>query len=279
MNIRRPAVAGAFYPANPKLLHGMVKGYIDDAPVEPAPDRVAAIITPHAGYIYSGATAGFAYKRVIGMKPARVILLGCSHHHSIEHASVYTSGSFETPLGNLPIGEAFAQELARATASYSIISHLDEHCLEVQLPFLQVALGEVPIVPVLFGVPARPWHVDVGRKIAALAEDSSLVIASTDLSHFLTEEKANAIDKRTLKVVLARGIDALLGGLRNETYAMCGEAAVVVAMSYALERGATEWSLLDYRTSAAVSGDYNRVVGYGAISMERSKPAGGPPES
>jgi len=280
MNIRKAAVAGSFYPPIADALRAMVQGFIDDASVEPAPERVAAIVAPHAGFIYSGATAGFAYKRVVGMNPKRVIVLAGSHRYRVERASVYTPGAFETPLGILSVDEPFATEFAKVAGSDSIEPHFDEHSLEVQLPFLQVALGEVPIVPVLFGGPARPWHAEIGGKLAAMVDDGDLVIASTDLSHFMTEEEANEIDKRTLDAVLARNVPGVIGGLRTKQYAMCGEAAVVAAMGYALKRGVGDsqvggvtppaWSLLDYRTSAAVSGDYNRVVGYGAISMERT---------
>lgn len=269
MDIRSAAVAGTFYPGDPKTLEAMVQEFMDKAPVKPAPDRVAAIVAPHAGYVYSGPTAGFAYKHICGMKPKRVIVLGGSHRYRLEKASVWISGAFETPLGHFPIDEAFAQAFAEETGSDSVDPHFGEHGLEVQLPFIQAALGIIPIVPVLFGGRARDWHVAMGRKLAELAGDSSLVIASTDLSHFMTEDEANAIDKRTLDALVKLDTAALIAGLQTGKYAMCGESAVLAAIGYALEQGATDGVLLDYRTSAAASGDYGRVVGYGAVSMER----------
>jgi hypothetical protein len=247
----------------------MVAGYMDDSRVEPAPERVAAIVAPHAGYIYSGPTAGYVYARIRGKKPKRVILVGCSHRYPIRRASVYEKGAFETPLATFPVDEAFASTLAQELDSRSDDPHLLEHSLEVQLPFLHVSVGEVPIVPILFGAHAEAWHVDVGERLAAMVDSSDLVIASTDLSHYLSEEEANRIDKHTIETVLTKDTATLGDGLRRGTCSMCGGAAVKMAMGFASACGATQWSLLDYRTSGAVSRDYDRVVGYGAISMER----------
>lgn len=270
MNVRKPAFAGLFYPASAQELQQTVADYIHDSGVRPAPERVVAIVSPHAGYIYSGPTAGFVYARVTGKKPTRVILVGCSHRCTIDRASVFDHGAFETPVGTFPVDEAFARALAeKLDAGSTSRPHDSEHCLEVQLPFLHAALGSVPIVPVLFGGPASPWHAEAGRAIAALADENDLVVASTDLSHYMTDEDAHRTDKRTIDAVLTHDIATVIEGLDIDAYAMCGESAVVAAMAYALARGAHAWTLLDYRTSAGASGDYDRVVGYAGISMER----------
>lgn len=268
--IRRPAVAGQFYPGEPEDLRDTVDAYLDAAKVEPAADRVVTIVSPHAGYIYSGPTAAHAFARVRGKKPSRVVLLGCSHRYAIDTASVFTSGEFGTPIGAFPIDEAFARDLAIATDSVSIEPHLPEHSLEVQLPFLARAIGLVPIVPVLFGSPAGPWHAKVGEALARMLDASDLVVASTDLSHYLNEAGANDIDRRSIDAVLTQDWRTYAQGIRDRSCAMCGAAAVTAAMACASALKAKEWQLLDYRTSAAASGDYNRVVGYAAISMERA---------
>ncbi len=265
---RKPAVAGQFYPNEPGKLRAMVEGFIEESGVAPAPDSVAAIIAPHAGFIYSGPTAGFAYARIRGKRPRRVILAGCSHREYISTASVFTRGAFLSPLGAFPIDEAFAEALARETQSESESAHLYEHALEVQLPFLAAALGEVPIVPVLLGSMIGEWHARLGRALAKMSDPSDLLIASTDLSHYLREPDANSMDQRTLEAVLAQKWDDFAHGIQHNEYSMCGAAAVSVAMAYAQSMGANAWNLLDYRTSGRVSGDYERVVGYAAISME-----------
>jgi len=266
--VRKPAVAGQFYPSQPDRLRSMVEEFVDGSGVEPAPDKVAALVVPHAGYVYSGQTAGYAYARVRGKSPKRVIVAGCSHREYISTASVWTSGAFQTPLGSFPIDEAFAQALAEETGSDSTNPHSLEHALEVQLPFLAAVFGEVPIVPVLFGASSTEWHAGIGRALAKLTEDDDLLVASTDLSHYLCEEEANIIDKRTIEAVLAGDWQQFSRGIAAGDYSMCGATAVATAMTYAQARDATSWQLLDYRTSAGASRDYDRVVGYAAISME-----------
>lgn len=267
---RRAAVAGQFYPASPDALEAAVDEYVNAADVEPAPDRVSAIIAPHAGYPYSGPTAGYAYARVSGKKPRRVILIGNSHRYRLDTASIVTAGAFETILGDLQVDAAFATELGMALDSASAEPHVLEHALEVHLPFIRHVLGDVAIVPVLFGANAGAWHAKAGETLAAMAEPDDLVIVSTDLSHYHSQTDANALDHRSLDLLLARDLDAYCAGVANGTCLMCGSSAVVAAMAYAVARGAEEWKLLDYRTSAEASGDYDTVVGYAAVSMERA---------
>ncbi|NIA13099.1 MAG: AmmeMemoRadiSam system protein B [Nitrospiraceae bacterium] len=274
MKARQPAVAHRFYSGDPDTLRRDVEQYMDQADVEPAPDVVAAVVAPHAGFVYSGPTAGFAYGRVRGGAPGRVIVLGASHRYAVESASVYDSGAFDTPLGSFPIDEPFAQELAKATGSATVAPHETEHSIEVQLPFLAVAVGNVPIVPVLFGSPARRWHAEVGRNLAEMVDEGDLVVASTDLSHYLPQEGAEELDKRTVAAVLAQDVGVLLRGLDKGSCSMCGAPAVVAAMAYSQARGAGSWRLLDYRTSASTSGDYGQVVGYAAIAMEHAEDEG-----
>jgi hypothetical protein len=269
-NLRKPAVAGQFYPDEPETLRCVTRQYIEDAKVEPAPENVTAIVSPHAGYVYSGPTAGHAFARILGKRPGRVVLLGCSHRFHIGTASVCTSGSFETPVGIFPIDEPFAERLARMTQSTSAEPHWLEHSLEVQLPFLASAVGVVPIVPVLFGGPVSDWHAEIGKQLAAMLDPEDLVIASTDLSHYLSEQEANAIDTRSIETVLSKDWNAFADSIENQTCSMCGASAVTAAMACALARESDAWQVLDYRTSGAASGDFSRVVGYAALSMERA---------
>lgn len=267
--MRRTAmVAGQFYPASPETLAELVESLMETSGVEPAPDRVRALLVPHAGYVYSGRTAACAYKRIKGKQPGRVILLGCSHRYPISRASVFTSGAFECPLGEFPIDESFAAELSEKAGASSIEPHAAEHSLEVQLPFLHAVCGGfVPLVPVLFGSHSS-WHAELGRELASMAAEDDLVVASTDLSHYLPHEQAMEIDKRTVDAILSTDYDEVGRGIDEQRYSMCGATAVICAMAYAIAAAATQWELLDYRTSAEASGDYDRVVGYAAVSME-----------
>ncbi len=267
--VRKPTVAGQFYPADPARLRSAVEEYMDSSGVTPALDQVVALIAPHAGYIYSGPTAGYAYARVKGKTPSRVILMGSSHRYRIDGACVFGAGTFETPLGPFPIDEALAKKIVGEEVSLSNEPHWNEHSLEVHLPFMHVAMGEAPIVPILFGGPPSGWHDDFGAKLATVAEEGDLVIASTDLSHYLSDDRAKEIDRATTDAVVAGDCKRFAEGIAQNEFSMCGAAAVAVAMAFARERSASERTLLDLRTSAAVAGDYNRVVGYAAITMER----------
>jgi AmmeMemoRadiSam system protein B len=265
---RSATVAGQFYPSSPKMLAEMVDGFMSGSNVEPAPDKVRALVVPHAGYVYSGATAGFAYQRIKGKRPGCVILLGCSHRYAIARASVFTEGVFESPSGDFPIASDIALSLAEKTGSESPEPHILEHALEVQLPFLHAACGgPVPVVPVLLGSHSW-WHAELGRELANMVTQDDLVIASTDLSHYLRQEKANEIDQRTIDGILSKDIDEVGRGIDEQRYSMCGATAVICAMAYASAVGAEAWKLLDYRTSGDASQDYSQVVGYAAISME-----------
>ncbi|MFO7973712.1 MAG: AmmeMemoRadiSam system protein B [Candidatus Hydrogenedentota bacterium] len=268
MMTRSAVVAGQFYPASPKTLAETVRGYMDDSGVEPAPDKVRALVVPHAGYVYSGPTAGFAYQRIKGKRPDRVILLGCSHRYPISRASVFKEGVFESPLGDFPIDSEVAGSLTEKTDSQSVEPHILEHALEVQLPFLHAACGgPVSLVPVLFGSHSS-WHAELGRELANMVTEDDLVIASTDLSHYLSQEEANEIDQRTINAILSKDIDDIGRGIDERRYSMCGATAVICAMAFASAIGANAWQLLDYRTSGDMSKEYRQVVGYAAISME-----------
>lgn len=267
--VRRPAVAGQFYTDNPEELRSQVMRFIEDSKVEPAPERVAAIVVPHAGYRYSGHTAGYAYARVMGKKVKRVVLLGCSHHFRIDKASIFDHGVFDTPLGPFPIDEDFAKVLSQETGATSLTPHEPEHSLEVQFPFLAVAIGHAPVVPVLFGSMASDWHARWGERLASLMDDSDLLVVSTDLSHYHSETEANTLDNHSLDVLLQKDWKTFAESVRTGQSSMCGATAVAVGMAQACAKGATDWKVLDYRTSAFASRDRHRVVGYAAVSMEK----------
>lgn len=269
MLTRQPAVAGRFYPDAPEVLESTLAALLRGASAtHPAPRHVASILVPHAGYPYSGPVAAHAFARISGKRPGRVVLLGRSHHYAFPGASIAAEGAFATPLGLLPIDESFASTLAKMTQLAPAHMHTPEHALEVELPFLQAVLGEVPIVPVLFGEDPAPWHEAFGRELASLLDHDDLVLISTDLSHYLSNEEAHQQDRRSLGGLLAKDCRAFEEGSLTGAYSLCGATAVVAGMACALARGATEWRLLDYRTSGDVCGDTRRVVGYAAVSFE-----------
>lgn len=268
MSIRTAQVAGQFYPGRPEALQAVINQYLAAATVEAAPERVCALVAPHAGYIYSGPTAACAYARVRGGAPRRVVLLGVSHRHYFPGLSLCDEDYYETPLGRVPLDTAFAERLRAEFTCVGVNAHDLEHTLETQLPFIQQVLGRVPIVPVLLGTRPSKAHIHFGEHLATLLDRQDLLIASTDMSHFHPEATARQLDSHSIDRVLSGDLPVLISELCEEQCSMCGGSAVAAVLAYANAKGATRRLLLHQATSAAESGDYSRVVGYAAFSFE-----------
>lgn len=265
---RYPAVSGQFYPRESASLLAQVSLYIEQSNVSPSPDKVLAIVAPHAGYMYSGPTAGCAFARIREHKIKRVFLVGRSHRYLFDGLALCEYDSFLTPVGEFPVDFSIYEVLGEHLPCVINNSHLYEHCLEVMLPFLYVSVGIVPIVPILFGKEPEMEHYEYGNILASLASDGDLFIASTDLSHYLPEVQANKIDNNTIQAVKDKDPDKLIEGIKNESCSMCGAPAVIAAMGFAAAFGDYDVHVLDYSTSAKASGDYSSVVGYASISFE-----------
>jgi AmmeMemoRadiSam system protein B len=264
--VRRPAVAGMFYPGDEKALAKSVKEYIAQADLSGLvdSDRVRAIIAPHAGYIYSGPTAGYAYRALEAGRPAAratVYLMGPAHRTWFTGIS---TGDFNlaTPLGVAPTDRSKVEELWALSERYRPLpeAHRDEHSLEVQIPFIQETVSDFALVPLLFGeVEPGP----VGRDLAGRLqnEPESRIVVSSDLSHFHDYQTAQRLDHDFIADVLAGDQAAVL----DQRQGACGRAPIVALMEVAAELGWTA-HLLDYRNSGDTAGDRRRVVGYAAIA-------------
>lgn len=259
--IRSTAVAGMFYPDIPNVLWKAVTEYLDQAN-PPALSHVRAVIAPHAGYVYSGPVAAFAYKALLNRAtpPKRIYMMGPSHRVWFAGVALADYGAFDTPLGPHPLDGEKIRALVDAGAPFAAfnVAHAQEHSLEVQFPFLHIAFPDVPVVPLLFG------DVDplvVGRKLDQFLEPDDVIVVSSDLSHFHDNRTAHALDHQFL--------DAVLSGDQREAARgeACGQAPTLALMLLADEYG---WQphLLDYRTSGDVTGDTRRVVGYASVGYE-----------
>lgn len=275
MTVRQPAVAGRFYPAAPEELHQAVEHLLTSPISDPTSERIKVVVAPHAGYPYSGPTAGIAFSQIAGRAPRRVVLLGPSHHFRFQGISTYRGSSWSTPLGVAPVDDDFTESLVAQFGAACPEAHAPEHALEVELPFLQQALAPgFAIVPILTGDQPGPFYQRLAEYLVESLEPDDLIVASTDLSHFLSEASANLIDNHSLRTLVAGEPESLRAGLADQSCAMCGGTAVYTALLAANELGATQRQLWDYRTSAAATGDFERVVGYGAVTLKQGEVAG-----
>ncbi len=260
--IRPPAVAGTFYPDRPDALRSAIaKSFEDAVPPTPNARSPRAIVVPPAGYVYSGPVAAGAWARVRPLRGQlrRVLLLGPSHHVGFRGLRRSSAAAWRTPLGDVPLDPdagAFLDGLPWVEVDDR--AHAPEHCLEVQLPFLQTVLDEVTIVPLLVG-DTRPEQVAAVIETFA-ADPATLVVVSTDLSHYLRYDTATAVDARTAGAVLTRRPeDVTLEGA-------CGARPLRGLLHAAREEG---WTVeqIDLRNSGDTAGDRARVVGYGAFAV------------
>jgi AmmeMemoRadiSam system protein B len=262
LRVRPPAVAGAFYPGHARVLAGTIDELLTRADVRPdAGSSLRALIVPHAGYVYSGPIAASAYGRVDPVGVRRVLLLGPSHRTPLRGLAVSSVDAFVTPLGPVAVDSELRRELLDAgLATVDDAAHQLEHSLEVQLPFLQTVLPDVPVLPVAVGVaPAA----EVARAIDAVWDEGTLVVVSSDLSHYEPYELAQAHDARTAGSIARFDADAV--GDRDA----CGCFAVRGVLVAARARN-LHVRLLDLRNSGDTAGDRDRVVGYGAFALQEA---------
>ncbi|MDL9998894.1 AmmeMemoRadiSam system protein B [Variovorax sp. J22P240] len=263
--VRHAAVDGLFYPAAPDALREEVANCLDGVVVEdPARRRPKLIISPHAGYEYCGAVAAHAYALLARRREPvvrRVVLFGPAHREWVSGLAAPDAQSFETPLGRVPVDLAALASLGDLPQVVrSDRAHEREHSLEVQLPFLQSVLGHFTLVPLVVGNASVEAVAQVLERLWGGPE--TLIVISSDLSHYLPYEKARAIDRATVQRIL--GFDAGLS-----PHEACGSAAINGALRAARHHGLAP-RLLDLRNSGDTAGDRDRVVGYGAIAFEET---------
>lgn len=260
LTVRRPAVAGQFYPGSSGSLRRKIEGFLNEATLPDDLGEPRGVIAPHAGYVYSGTTAGYAFKALkqLPSKQWTVFLLGPAHRAPTTGVALGNFSAFRTPLGEVPVAVERVAEMLKRSSLYARAphAHAPEHCLEVEVPFLQMTLSDFQLVPMLFGeVDPHEVAADLADRIGA----DDLIVVSSDLSHFYSYNKAQQLDHDLLDALLKGNERGVMGG------EACGRAPVTVLMEIAEQKG---WKphLLDYRNSGDTAGDKSRVVGYGAVA-------------
>jgi MEMO1 family protein len=268
--LRPEAVAGSWYPGRPESLAKEVDQYLSAVPDEPSSERVFGLVVPHAGLVYSGPVAAWAYRAVQGADFDVVVLVGPSHRVGFDGVALYPKGGFSTPLGPMAI-DADVADAIRAAASVvhdDVTVHAPEHSLEMQLPFLRRVLPSTPIVPLLMGYQSADTVDSLAAGLAsALAGHRALLVASSDLSHYLDARTASIVDREVLECVDRFDADGLLDALRIRPDHACGGGPIVAVMRAARALGARAGRVLRYGDSGDVSGNKKAVVGYMAAAF------------
>lgn len=280
--IRQPAVAGAFYPADPKELAKTVDELLSRAQLPALKEPLLALVSPHAGYMYSGSVAACAYALLKGRKVERVVVISPSHIDSFDFSAVYDGDAYATPLGNVPVDKALAARLPGKSPlvkisgrGHGVSGGQGEHALEVQLPFLQRALGPFKLVPIVMGDQSYEVSRALGLALAtAIQGPDTLIVASSDLSHFHSYDEAVKLDRKTLKAIEEWDYLSMSRNFQQRIWEACGGGPIVAAMIAAERLGANQAKVLKYANSGDVTGERSRVVGYGAVALVRSAKPG-----
>jgi AmmeMemoRadiSam system protein B len=270
--IRPPAVAGTFYPREPRELLARVKQFLADGLDENSKGSAAtsalACLVPHAGYVFSGGVAGSVYARI--QIPKRVIILGPRHRPGGANFAINCEGEWETSLGRAKIDSELARALMAACPLLveDSVAHKREHSLEVQLPFLQALSKDFQFVPIAIGTMKFDELAELGHALSRVISNSAnpvLLVASSDLNHYESEEITHLKDHQAIDQMLALNPRGLHEIVRREKISMCGCGPAVATLTAALDLGAIRAELIRYATSADVLGDRDEVVGYAGM--------------
>lgn len=266
---RKPAVAGGFYPGDPEELKSEINLLFDVAGEKKNYEHIYGIIAPHAGYIYSGKTAAAAYKQLIGRSYENVAVVSPSHYEFFAGSSIYSGDEYETPLGKIPVNKELSEKIISASESVSfgerghaVDSFKREHALEVHLPFLQIALKNFQLIPIVIGNQSDFFVYDLAKGLTEIINEKTLIVASTDLSHFYSKEEAKRLDDIFESRVRNFDYENLQSDLENEKTFACGGGGAVALLKAAAEKGIRNIDIIARSDSGDVNGDFSKVVGY-----------------
>jgi len=262
--VREPKVNGMFYPSDAGELKSMINSFLDEVEIETNYENIAGIVSPHAGYVYSGKTASAAYKTIVGHSYENVIVISPSHREYFPGLSIYSGDAYKTPLGDISINSELRNRMI--SDSKLIFSgkegHGSEHALEVQLPFLQIVLPEFSLIPIVMGDQSSLFVDELAEVLLKNIDDKTLVVASSDLSHFYTKTEANKFDDRVANHINKFNYMELQNDLESRRCYACGGGGIVALMKALKEKGVKKTKVLMRTDSGDITGDDNEVVGY-----------------
>ena len=260
--------AGSFYPGSSEECSHLIHTYSDSLKISTCSNKPVAIVAPHAGYIYSGKVAAHAFKSIQDFSYKRALILGPSHRYHFNGVSLLSEDSYETPLGEVEIDQECVKILTQESSMFSndFNAHSNEHAVEVELPFLKTIFPTLPIVPIIIGQFNPSVISELANAIIRHCErEDTLLIVSTDFSHYYQAEVAEKMDKKAIDLLLKQDSLNLINESKKETIQLCGLGAMLTVLEVLKTWRCETVDPLSYSHSGDQSGDYDRVVGYGAL--------------
>lgn len=277
-SIRPSPIAGSWYSSDPEKLKAEINTYLNSAKIPDIRGRLIGLIAPHAGYFYSGSTAGYAYQTVQDRHYDLCVVVSPLHDYLPDPLLTSAHTAYSTPFGSINMAHNLLEKFNNQMVNNSLIpahaiANDREHSLEIQLPFLQTALsGEFKLLPLMVRTSDKKYLQRTGEVLAeVLAGKNVLLVASTDLSHFYNETTAHKLDSVMLNHMTDFSPDGVLQAEENQEGFACGSGAVALVLWTAQKLGANRVTLLHHATSAEASGDTSSVVGYGALAITREE--------
>ncbi len=279
--IREPVVSGMFYPDHPVKLQKDIESYLEDAIIPDLDGDIMGLVSPHAGYVYSGPVAAYGFKMIAKRQYDTVVIIAPSHRVYFEGVALWDRGSFKTPLGTIDIDEETGREVLNigGVIEANMGPHREEHSLEVQLPFLQSVLSDFKIIPLIMGNQAVSTCKKLAQSLFDAIQKSGkkfLMVGSTDLSHYYPYVEAKKLDAIIVRHLDAFDIPGMIKDIGNDKTEACGAGPMIATMMLCEKLGAGRGIALKYANSGDVSGDKSGVVGYvsAVFYQERSRDMG-----
>ncbi len=262
--VREPAVAGMFYSASHSKLEKDLEELFNQVDLDESFDQIFGIVSPHAGYVYSGKTAAYAYSTLKNKTYKRVVVISPSHREYFPGVSVYNGDAYKTPFGEIDLDKVFINKLVENEKLIfaGLNGHRNEHALEVQLPFLQKVLNNFLLVPIVMGDQRKIFVDFLAEKLSTIIDDETLIVSSSDLSHFHSKEEANKLDSMVEKYIITFDADGLINSLNKNHCEACGGGPIAVLIKVALNKNYNKVKILSRSDSGDVTGDHSEVVGY-----------------
>jgi AmmeMemoRadiSam system protein B len=262
--VRKSAVAGYFYPANPDELREDIELFLNNSKPQVNVNNIFGVVSPHAGYSYSGSTAAYSYNIIRDRNIETVVIISPSHREYFAGNCIFDGDAYETPLGKIPLNKLIVEKLTenRKYIFKGITGHGAEHAIEVQLPFLQTVLKQFEIVPIVMGDQNKLFISELSSKLAEVIDDKTLIVASSDLSHYHAKLKAHELDSIVERRIIDFEYEKLREDLDDGACEACGGGPIVAMMQTAAMLNKKKSVILHRSDSGDTSGDNNEVVGY-----------------